>query len=78
MGLIPRKIFVRYLKELSFLKSRPDVLVSELAQNKSRNPVDGCFFSNITNNIASTTTKLLTNQEIPCQNMDTMCVYMCV
>ncbi|KAL9875483.1 nucleolar transcription factor 1-like isoform 1-T1 [Glossina fuscipes fuscipes] len=68
----------RYLKELSFLKSRPDVLVSELAQNKPRNPVDGCFFSNITNNIASTTTKLLTNQEIPCQNMDTMCVYMCV
>uniref|UniRef100_A0A1A9V795 HMG box domain-containing protein n=1 Tax=Glossina austeni TaxID=7395 RepID=A0A1A9V795_GLOAU len=68
----------RYLKELSFLKSRPDVLVSELAQNKSRNPVDGCFFSNITNNIASTSTKLLTNQEIPCQNMDTMCVYMCV
>ncbi|KAI9588830.1 high mobility group protein 20A [Glossina fuscipes] len=61
----------RYLKELHiFLKTHPDVLASELAKNKPRKSIDGCFAPNANNTVASTATKPLTKEKIQCQNTD--------
>uniref|UniRef100_A0A1A9WSZ7 HMG box domain-containing protein n=1 Tax=Glossina brevipalpis TaxID=37001 RepID=A0A1A9WSZ7_9MUSC len=65
----------RYVKELhTFLKSRPDVLASELAKNKPRKSVDGSFAPSTTNNTTTATTKVLTKEKVQCQNTDTKSV----